>query len=260
MGARYVFLTLFFRQLITFYYYIGCNKMYYYHDICQNVSFLSFRCESESTSHWHLVHPRAKSPTLQPYAFGIEPGYYRALNLVHHYFCTIKFPLPKHSPLVSDSFHQLWQNSKYHDFILKFLKTGLQYHIAGEVGQTTRLSKMVLTPQAPGSGTCSFFNLSPSTYALLPAFASKSFVAIAASPAALFAVEKLYPELRNVSTKAERGSTRVRDGGRARVYVYNLVRAELSASPHTCGVTLPPFNALAWRPCAKAEKKILASM
>ena len=119
---------------------------------------------------------------------------------------------------------------------------------------------MVLTPHAPGSGTCSFFNLSPSTYALLPAFASKSFVAIAASPAALFAVEKLYPELRNVSTKAERGSTRVRDGGRARVYVYNLVRAELSACPHTCGDTLPLFNALAWRPCAKAEKKILKSL
>ena len=118
---------------------------------------------------------------------------------------------------------------------------------------------MVLTPQAPGSGTCSFFNLSPSTYALLPAFASKSLVAIAAPPAAFFAVEKLNPELRNVSTNADRGSTRVREGGRARVYVYNLVRAELSAWPHTCGVTLPLFNALAWRPCAKAEKKILES-
>ena len=104
---------------------------------------------------------------------------------------------------------------------------------------------MVLTPQAPGSETCSFFNLSPSTYALLPAFASRSFVATAASPAALFALEKSYPEARNVSMNAERGSTRVRDGRRARVYVYSLTRAELSACPHTSEVTLPLFDALA---------------
>ena len=84
----------------------------------------------------------------------------------------------------------------------------------------SRFSRITLTPQAPGSGTCSSFSLSPSTYALRPAFASRSRVFSAASPAAFDAPAKSAPlVLASVSVNAASGSTSVREGGRARVYV-----------------------------------------
>jgi len=78
---------------------------------------------------------------------------------------------------------------------------------------------MVLTPHAPGSGICSFFNLSPSTYALRPALAFMSFVASAIFTAAATDSVYLFPEATKLWINADRGSTRVREGGRARVYV-----------------------------------------
>src|ERR1700677_4751231 len=85
----------------------------------------------------------------------------------------------------------------------------------------TNASRITLTPQAPGSGTLSRFKSPPSRYALLPTRASTSFVAPAASAAFLKAFPKSDGLAENASAKAARGSTRVRDGGRARVYVYS---------------------------------------
>lgn len=79
-------------------------------------------------------------------------------------------------------------------------------------------SKIVFIPHAPGSGICSCLSLSPSTYALLPALASRFLVASAASLAARTASVKFFPSLEEMALmKAARGSTRVREGGRARV-------------------------------------------
>ena len=85
-----------------------------------------------------------------------------------------------------------------------------------------------MTPQAPGSATFSLFSDSLATYALLPALASTSFVSSAALDAALTASAKLFPEMK-LSTKALRGSIRVLEGLRARVYVYNPLSAESRA-------------------------------
>lgn len=73
------------------------------------------------------------------------------------------------------------------------------------------------TPQAPASGTLASRILSWSTYAALPAFASRSRVASAASCAALIACESRDGSDAKVRMKDERGSTSVREGGRARV-------------------------------------------
>ena len=97
------------------------------------------------------------------------------------------------------------------------------------------LSKITFTPQAPGSATFSFFKRSLSTYALLPAFASRFLVFSAAAAAALTAFEKSDDE--NVCTKAARGSTRVRDGGRARVYENRRSRAYSRAEAQTFEAT-----------------------
>jgi hypothetical protein len=53
--------------------------------------------------------------------------------------------------------------------------------------------------------------------------------------------------------KALRGSIRVREGLRARVYVYNFSRADVSACPQAL------LSRFLWleRPCANAEKNIL---
>jgi hypothetical protein len=99
-------------------------------------------------------------------------------------------------------------------------------------------SKMTFTPQAPGSGTFSFFNASLSTYALLPAFASNSLVFSVATMAACTAPSKSLPSCPKLSIKALRGSTSVREGLRARVYVYSFVRAKVSAWPQAAGVTV----------------------
>jgi hypothetical protein len=60
---------------------------------------------------------------------------------------------------------------------------------------------------------------------------------------------------------AASGSTSVRDGGRARVYVYGFLSAAESAVLHSSGVAVeaPAPAAADWMPCASAEKKILAA-
>lgn len=121
-----------------------------------------------------------------------------------------------------------------------------------------RPSRTTLTPHAPGSGMRSFFSRSPSTYALRPAFASMSRVASAAPPAARTAPRKSgAPLAPSARTNASSGSTSVRDGGRARVYVYSLSRAARSASAHCGALTVFAPAWCACRPCARAEKKIL---
>ena len=82
------------------------------------------------------------------------------------------------------------------------------------------LSKMTLTPHAPGSGTCERRSLSTSIYALRPARAATCFVFSAACTAASRAAGKDPRPAGggcNVEIKASRGSTSVREGGRARV-------------------------------------------
>lgn len=57
--------------------------------------------------------------------------------------------------------------------------------------------------------------------------------------------------------KAASGSTSVREGGRARVYVYNFSSAEDSAADQIAGVSACESERCVWRPCASAEKKML---
>ena len=104
----------------------------------------------------------------------------------------------------------------------------------------------------------SCFNLSPSTYALRPAFASRSRVFRAASAAACTAAAEFTPRvLARVSMKAASGSTSVREGGRARVYVYSFSSADESAADQIAGVSVCASERCVWRPCARAEKKML---
>lgn len=118
-----------------------------------------------------------------------------------------------------------------------------------------RFSKIVLTPHAPGSGTFCSLRRSLSTYTLRPAFASRCLVFSAASAAALTA--SLNPTEGNDSTKVARGSIRVREGGRARVYVYSWLSAWLRALDQASGVTCAACGNAETRPCAREEKKIL---
>ena len=116
-------------------------------------------------------------------------------------------------------------------------------------------SRSTLTPQAPGSGTLSRLSIPASTYELLPTRASTSRVASAASAAFLTAACTSDGFSLNVSVNAASGSTSVRDGGRARVYVYSFSRAAETARDQSCTVTTPAEEAAsAW---ARAEKKIL---
>mgnify|MGYP001582642532 CR=1 FL=1 len=75
--------------------------------------------------------------------------------------------------------------------------------------------RISLTPAAPASGTPT--SCARSTYAALPAVASRDIVASAASIPAVKAVERSALSYANVMMKAARGSTSVREGGRARV-------------------------------------------
>lgn len=110
-------------------------------------------------------------------------------------------------------------------------------------------------PQAPGSGTLSCLSRSASTYALLPTRASVSRVASAASAAFFTAACKSEGSAENASTNAASGSMSVRDGGRARVYVYSRSRAAETARDQSCTATTPVDEATsAW---ARAEKNIL---
>ena len=121
----------------------------------------------------------------------------------------------------------------------------------------TNASRITLTPQAPGSGTLSRLSSPSSRYALLPTRASASFVASAASVAFLTAFPKSDGLAENASAKAARGSTRVRDGGRARVYVYSCSRAIETAWDQSSAVATPaPEEDSA---CARAEKNMLRS-
>ena len=116
-------------------------------------------------------------------------------------------------------------------------------------------SRSTLTPQAPGSGTLSRLSSPASTYELLPTRASTSRVASAASAAFFTAAWKSDGFAVNASAKAASESTRVRDGGRARVYVYSFSRAAETARDQSCTVTTPAEEAeSAW---ARAEKNIL---
>lgn len=120
-------------------------------------------------------------------------------------------------------------------------------------------SRITLTPQAPGSGTLSCFSSPPSRYALLPTRASTSLVASAASAACLTAFPKSEELSENASANAARGSTRVRDGGRARVYVYSCSRAAETARDQTSAVATPAPEEDSDSACARAEKKMLHS-
>jgi hypothetical protein len=118
-------------------------------------------------------------------------------------------------------------------------------------------SSSTLTPQAPGSGTLSLSSRPLSTYALLPTRASTSRVASAASAASFTAVRKSDGLAENASANAASGSTSVRDGGRAHVYVYNCSRAAETARDQSCSVATPtPEAESAW---ARAENRILWS-
>ena len=120
---------------------------------------------------------------------------------------------------------------------------------------STNASRITLMPQAPGSGTLSCFSRSASTYALLPTRASISRVASAASAAFFTAARKSDGFAENASTNAASGSMSVRDGGRARVYVYSRSRAAETARDQSCTATTLADEAMsAW---ARAEKKIL---
>jgi hypothetical protein len=80
-------------------------------------------------------------------------------------------------------------------------------------------------------------------------------VASAASPALSTAVCKSDGFADNALANAVRGSISVRDGGRARVYVYNCPRAAETARDQSCSAaTSTPEAESAW---ARAEKKIL---
>jgi hypothetical protein len=95
-------------------------------------------------------------------------------------------------------------------------------------------------------------------YALLPTRASTSRVASAASAALLTAVRRSNGLAENASVNAAIGSTRVRDGGRARVYVYSCSRAaETARDQSSAAATLAPDAASAW---ARAEKKMLGRL
>ena len=119
-------------------------------------------------------------------------------------------------------------------------------------------SRSTFTPQAPGSGTLCCFSSPSSRYALLPTRASASLVASAAAAAFLTASPKSDGLAENASAKAARGSTRVRDGGRARVYVYSCSRAAEMARDQSSAVAEPaPEEDSAW---ARAEKKMLHSL
>ena len=116
-------------------------------------------------------------------------------------------------------------------------------------------SRITLTPQAPGSGTLSCLSRSASTYALLPTRASVSRVASAASAAFFTAARKSDGFAENASTNTASGSMSVRDGGRARVYVYSRSRAAETARDQSCAATMSADEAVsAW---ARTEKKIL---
>ena len=116
-------------------------------------------------------------------------------------------------------------------------------------------SRITLIPQAPGSGTLSCLSRSASTYALLPTRASMSRVASAASAAFFTAARKSDGFAENASTNAASGSISVRDGGRARVYVYSRLRAAKTARDQSCTAITPADEAM--NPCARAAKNIL---
>ena len=127
--------------------------------------------------------------------------------------------------------------------------------VAQVVPLSAKASKITLTPQAPGSGTLSCLSRSASTYALLPMRASMSRVASAASAAFFTAARKSEGFAENASTNAASGSMSVRDGGRARVYVYSRSRAAETARDQSCTATTPADEAVSvW---TRAEKKIL---
>jgi hypothetical protein len=74
------------------------------------------------------------------------------------------------------------------------------------------------------------------------------FVASAASAAAFTAAPSCAGSLANVWIKASRGSTSVRDGGRARVYVYSFASAAVSARLQCCAETVVVSVDWDWRP------------
>ena len=74
------------------------------------------------------------------------------------------------------------------------------------------------------------------------------FVSSAAFAAAFTAAPNRAESLANVRMKASRGSTSVRDGGRARVYVYNLARAAVSARLQCCAEIVVVLSDWDWRP------------
>lgn len=98
----------------------------------------------------------------------------------------------------------------------------------------TNASSRTLIPQAPGSDNLSRFSRLASMYVLLPTRALRSRVASATS-----ALRKSDGFAEYASANAASVSMSVRDGGRARIYVYNCPRAAETVRDQSCSAATP---------------------